>query len=251
MTQPQQPQSDFLLEPQYVPAYRAWHTARNPETAGALLKQLNPVLDKAVTSYGGGSKSANLRSRARQIALDSLESYDPAKAKLQTHLMNQLKGLRRYAAQSQQILSVPEQVMLDNQHLYRAEQDLSDRLGRDPSDRELSDQTGISLKRLTYVRQYQRPVAEGTITASTESEGGPLSPAVEHQDPSGWLEFVYSDLNEVDKAIMEYTLGLHGTNKLPTMEIAKKLNISPGAVSQRAQRIQMKLNQRDDLGLGL
>ena len=89
MTQPQQPQSDFLLEPQYVPAYRAWHTARNPETAGTLLKQLNPVLDKAVTSYGGGSKSANLRSRARQIALDSLESDDPAKAKLQTHLQLQ------------------------------------------------------------------------------------------------------------------------------------------------------------------
>jgi len=249
MTEPQQP--DFLLEPQYLPAYRAWHTTRNPETAGALLKQLNPILDKAITSYGGGSKNANLRSRARQITLDSLESYDPTKAKLQTHLLNQLKGLHRYAAQSQQILSVPEQVMLDNQHLYRAEQDLVDRLGRDPSDRELADQTGLSLKRLTYVRQYQRPVAEGVMSGSAHNEGGPISPAVAQNDPSGWLEFVYHDLNDVDKSIMEYTLGLHGAHKLPTGEIAKKLNISPGAVSQRAQRIQMKLNQRDDLGLGL
>ena len=76
-------------------------------------------------------------------------------------------------------------------------------------------------------------------------------PAVMQNDPTGWHEFVYNDLNEVDKAIMEYTLGLHGIKQLPTTEIAKKLNISPGAVSQRAQRIQAKLNQREELGLGL
>ena len=76
-------------------------------------------------------------------------------------------------------------------------------------------------------------------------------PAVMQNDPTGWHEFVYNDLNEVDKAIMEYTLGLHGIKKLPATEIAKKLNISPGAISQRSQRIQAKLNQREELGLGL
>ena len=245
-------QSENRLEQQYAGFYQDWKNTGTPESASAMLQQIDPVINKAITSYAGGSKSPNVRSHARQIALDALESYDPQKAKLQTHLLNQLQGLRRQVAKEKQVLSVPEQVMLDNQHLYRASMVLQDKLGRDPSDREVSDHTGISLKRLAYVRQYQSPLAEGTLVDPTQREGGsPAMPAVMQNDPTGWHEFVYNDLNEVDKAIMEYTLGLHGIKQLPTTEIAKKLNISPGAVSQRAQRIQAKLNQREELGLGL
>ena len=247
---PTQPEN--RLEQQYAGFYQDWKTTGTQESASVMLQQIDPVINKAITSYASGNKSPNVRSHARQIALDALESYDPQKARLQTHLLNQLQGLRRHVAQEQQVLSVPEQVMLDNQHLYRSSMVLQDKLGRDPSDREVSDHTGISLKRLAYVRQYRSPLAEGTLEDATQREGGsPAMPAVMQNDPTGWHEFVYNDLNEVDKAIMEYTLGLHGIKKLPATEIAKKLNISPGAISQRSQRIQAKLNQREDLGLGL
>jgi DNA-directed RNA polymerase specialized sigma subunit len=241
------------LEQKYEPTYTAWKNNPTPQITTDLLNTVQPVIDKALTSYGSRDPSPNLRSQAKQMTLRALETYDPAKAKLQTHLMNHLKGLHRQAQRERQILSVPEQVALDNQHLFRSEVELRDKLGREPSDQEIADNTGLSLQRLEYIRQSPRmSMSEGTFAAQAEQlESGPMAPAVKQDDPTGWLEFVYNDLNEVDKAIMEYTLGLHGSPRLPTTEIAQRLNVSPAAISQRAQRIQQKLNQREELGLGL
>jgi DNA-binding NarL/FixJ family response regulator len=47
--------------------------------------------------------------------------------------------------------------------------------------------------------------------------------------------------------ILEHALGLHGKPVLQNQQIAKKLRLSPGAVSQRKAKIQAKLNLQDDL----
>ena len=61
-----------------------------------------------------------------------------------------------------------------------------------------------------------------------------------------WTEIVYQDLGPVDQKIMEMSLGMHGQKKLSNLEIAKKLNRSPGAITQRKMRIQELLNQESD-----
>jgi DNA-binding NarL/FixJ family response regulator len=48
---------------------------------------------------------------------------------------------------------------------------------------------------------------------------------------------------------MEHTVGLHGKKVLPKQGIAAKLNLSPGAISQRAAKIQEKLNRKEELGV--
>jgi len=44
--------------------------------------------------------------------------------------------------------------------------------------------------------------------------------------------------------IMDMTLGRNGKRRTPTQEIARKLGITPGAVSQRAAKIQTMLDKR-------
>ena len=61
-----------------------------------------------------------------------------------------------------------------------------------------------------------------------------------------WTEIVYQYLGPVDQNIMEMALGMHGQKKLSNLEIAKKLNRSPGAITQRKVRIQDLLNQESD-----
>lgn len=241
-----------LLEPEFEPHYNSWKTDPSPKNTSAMIKALNPVVESAVRTYvSPGADSPTLRSKAKLIMVNALKTYDPARAKLRTHMMSQLQGLRRAAAKETQILSIPEQVAIDLGRINEAENFLRDKLGRDPSDLELADHTGISRKRLGYVRGARPVISEGALTNVAGEEGNELyMPQVEQPEEIGaWHDFVYHDLDPVDQIIMEHSFGMHGKPSLSNQAIAKKLRISPGAVSQRKARIQNKLNQRDELEL--
>jgi len=106
---------------------------------------------------------------------------------------------------------------------------------------------GISAKRLEHVRRANPGVAEGSIVQ--EGDGGTqvFNPAVANTNDKTWLSFVYHDLQPTDQVILEHTVGLNGKPVLSKQMIARKLGISPGAVSQRAAKIQARLDLRDQL----
>lgn len=237
---------DVMLEPQYKDAYELWKRNPSPHTTGQLLKTISPEIDRGILAHVGSSNPL-IRSRAKLLTLRAFSSYDPKQAKLGTHIVNHLQGLKRVARQQAQILPVPERVALDSSHIERARTDLEDRLGREASMQELSDYTGLSIRRITHVQKFRKPVAEGTVAALAMSEegGGSAGPAVAQSPTNAWLEMVYMDQDGVNQKIMEWTLGLHGQPVLPNNEIARRLRISQGAVSQRKARIQDTLNQEE------
>ena len=63
-----------------------------------------------------------------------------------------------------------------------------------------------------------------------------------------WLEYVHHDLDPVDKKVLEWKTGLYGKTILSTNEIARRLKITPGAVSQRASKIAMKIEEGRSAG---
>ena len=239
-----------MLESEFEPHYTAWKADPNPKNAQTLLKTVNPVVTSAMRTFAGNAAaSPTLRSKAKLLVLDALPRYDPTKSKLRTYLMTNLQSLHRATAEENQIVSVPERVRLNQHKLYTASQDLTDKLGREPSDQELSTHTGLSLKRLEHVRKSQGSLAEGQ-TRSVNEEGEEVSggPAVMSQDNnSTWLRFIYADLDPRDQFIMEHTLGMHGKGVIPKGEIAKRLGVSAGAVSQRAARIQQLIDSKEEL----
>ena len=233
------------LESDFEPAYKAWKDADTPQTRGLLLKQVQPVINTAIHSYGSGSASPALKSQAKLLALQAFHSYDPTKGNMKTHLLSQLRRLQRTAAQSNQIISIPERVALDRRHLMEAEGNLRDQLGREPSDLEVADYTGLSLKRLGYIRQASIGINTGSML---DEEGEVFSPASTIPGATdaddAWADMVYYDLNEMDRTIMDYTLGLRGIRPLSTTELASRLGVSPGAISQRKAKIQTLLDER-------
>jgi DNA-directed RNA polymerase specialized sigma subunit len=149
-------------------------------------------------------------------------------------------------------VAVPERVLLDRQYLYRRQTELADRLGREPSDQELADDTGLPLKRITYVRTYRPPVASGALRSWDDDGGGALyEPGVAEgpADRRVWEEFVYASLGPRDQLILERSLGLHGRARASNQEIAALLGVTPAAVSQRRRRIQEALDSRSVLGV--
>ena len=246
------------LETEYAEPFAQWQTAQTPETTSALLKAVQPVLDKGIAQYVGAAASPVTASRARLIALQAIKTYDPAQARLSTHITNHLQGLKRYARQSQQIFTVPERMSLDAGFLAQRSDELTDKLGREPTMHELADATGLSPRRIKNIRSMRPPVAEGTVSAATETEeSGGTGPAVtglgrQKGLPPG-IELLYHDLDPTSQKILEHShpavAEAFGFPLLNNQRLAAKLRLSPSAVSQRKLVLQKKLDEAQDMNL--
>ncbi len=238
-------QPDLLKRPE--DSFANWQQRPTPQNASKLLAFLQPTIDKGISAHVGLSTS-NLRSRGRQLALQAARSYDPSKgAKLETHVMNQLQGLKRIARQQEQIAHVPERVSLENHQLHRSSLELEEQLGREPSTAELAEHTGLSPRRIAHVRSLQLPVAEGSLVTENDGEQSSFQPAVTQDTNPAWQELVYGELSPVHQKVMEYGLGLYGHRKLSNQQIASRLQLSPGRISQIKAEIQQQLDLQHTL----
>lgn len=238
--------ADFgQLEPEFHAPYGAWKTGPSPTTTGALLAAVGPVIGSALGGIGPAGKSPLLRSRARRIVVDALPGYDPHRARLGGYLSARLRGLHRASAEQNDLIRVPERVRLDQFRLHETTGRLRDDLGREPSDAELADAAGISLRRIAHVRKAVPAAPEGAMVAPGEGGLEPFDPLVAagRGDSDERVEFVYWSLGPVDRVILEHSLGLRGRKRLENRQIARLLNVTPSAVSQRRAKIQKTIDE--------
>ncbi len=138
-----------------------------------------------------------------------------------------------------------ERMVLDNKSVETAHTELSDRLGRDPTLDELSDATGLSGRRIAKVRQVRSPMTHGYFESMGEAggEGSSFSPAVRSDRSNAYARIVYDGLDDVDKKIMEHSMGIGGAKLLQNQQVARRVGLSPAAISARKQRIQGLLDE--------
>lgn len=227
------------LEPEYADAFSAWRARPDQTTTATLLRTIRPAIEKAVVAHLGTTDPVSM-SRARQMALQALPRYDARSSKLQTFLINQLQALRRYGRQRQQGVRVPERTFYLQQTLQDKARELEARMGRTPSMHELAQFAKVPLKRVISVMSLGLPTAEGVFTGE---DGTPYLPETEQDSQRIWLDYVYADLNPIDQKIMEWSLGMYGQPRLSNQEIARRLNRTPGAISQRKAAIQQLINE--------
>jgi DNA-directed RNA polymerase specialized sigma subunit len=237
--------AESQLEPDLQDAYGAWAKTPSPESNAAMLHALSPTIDSAVKSHVGQGNPL-IHSKARRLTLDSLRTYDPAKGKLKTHVHNYLRGLTRINAQQGQILSVPRRVLLEKYQLEQAEQELGHELGREPTDEELFDHTGLSARRVKRIRLLHPAVAEGTLEDTEHGVMGAVDP-VGRRAGETWRQLVYDDLDPLHQKVMEHALGMNGRPVLSNNDIARRLRRSPAAISQAKAHIQKLLDEEQEL----
>lgn len=241
--------NNWKIEPELKVPYEEWSRSKSPEATGHLLETLDPLITHATQRYAG-STDPIIKSKARRIVAQELPRYDPTRSRMATHLWSRLQRLQREAGAQRQIVRMPEKVVLEQMRVSQAEKELEDQFTRPPSDQEIADYTGISPKRLRYIRRGITPVSEGRTSSSDEEDGAGLTGvAVERDSATPWLEFVYDDLDGTNQYIMERMLGMYGHEKKPLTQIAKELRVTPAAISQRAKHIQEKINKRQELDL--
>lgn len=208
------------------------------------LKSVEPTISSALRSYAPGQETS-LRTRANIMTLDIANRYKPdKKTHINTFLMNGLKSLQREAHKRQQPIHIPENVSLEQNRLINASKDVMAKKGRPGTVHELADMSGMSVKRIEKVRKYKNPVSSSTLL----SEKGD-SLFNQQKDPQDvWAEYVYHDLNPIDKKVYEWSTGYGGSKLMSKSDIAKHLKISAPAVSQRVSRIIKKLEEGSSFG---
>jgi len=219
-------------------AYEAWKADPTPENMNAVVTALGPIITSEIQRYNGPKPL--LRSKAKSFAVKAVRSYNPMSGtKLQSWVVTQMQPLSRYS-KNLQPMHVSDDLYRKSSELARMAQDYELENGRSPSDEELADYSGVSVRKIRKFRAA-RPVAtsESQYLESGSLEGAnTLLPAVQvSNQASTAAELVYGSLSDRDRMIYDHKTGSHGRNELPAIEIAKRLGVSPAYISQVSARI--------------
>ena len=229
--------ADRSVKSEVPDLFGTWKAAPGPKTLTPLVQQLDPVIDKALGAYGYAG-DANMKNTARLLAVKALPRYDPEKATLNTFVFGELRRLQRVGPQQEYAVPIPERIMLERAAADRATDDLREELGRQPTDDELLDRTGLTLKRLRTLRGVPTQV----VGSRTDDAGQVITDAADEMDSSRlWEEAVAVSLDPVDRKIYEWSTGTGG-ERLTKTQMAARLRLSPAAITQRSARIAQKLS---------
>jgi DNA-directed RNA polymerase specialized sigma subunit len=232
-----------------IETFKAWKASPNPKTSGAMLSAIGPDIEAAVRSHTGGNDLVAM-GYARRLTMEAMPKYDPDKASIRTYLNRQLQPLIRWNARRNVGVKLPERMVAEYHSLKRISDDLYGELGREPSTEEIADRSGIPVKRIAKVRKNIPYILSGSAVVDQGDDGDQTTAEdlpVEVNGMEEWANFVRDDLGNVDRVILDHSLGLNGAKPLSNQQIAKKLRITPAAVSQRRLRIQALLDRRDSI----
>ena len=169
------------------------------------------------------------------MALSELSKYQPEKGTSpKTFVFTSLQRLNRLRRERETPIHIPESQVYAKKLIDSKKAILQDKLGREPSDQELCDFVGISKKKL-----YKLNLNTATVNMSStqDAETGHDLQGDNSLSDTDYYNYVYDSVSPIDQKIMEWSSGLKGQT-LSNNEIAHRLNLSPGAVSQHKAKIQ-------------
>jgi DNA-directed RNA polymerase specialized sigma subunit len=213
-----------------------WKSYKSPKDAATIYNALKPAVSGAIQSYGGGDRS--LTAQAYRIAYDSLNSYDKTKGTdVKTHVHNHLKRLNRISADRNNIVHIPEGVAKDYSTVAKAIANFVDEFDREPNEDELSDITKLSKKRIDKI--LNRTTSISGSEAFTEEGGDRVTHSGISDD--SYIDYLYASSDNIDKKIIEMTAGRRGSRIYQNAEVARRLRMTPAAVSQRMNKLRDRM----------
>lgn len=220
------------LSPRGHSEWEGWKKNPNPQTMAGVLRAVRPTIDSTIKRYPG-INPAIIGGEAKRLAIQAVKTYDPTQgASLPTHIFNHLRPLQRYSQTVTKAVNVPRNAREGYARYMGVKKDFFEENNREASDAELQDLLGINRKGLSKLHQLGHyEFAEGQL------ESMPDQPDEDDPVLDLWADYVYHDLNDRDKLIMDYRLGRNGQKVLSTQEIAAKLKIHPTYVNRRAEEI--------------
>ncbi len=204
-----------------------------------LLDNLGGAIGTAINAYRGAPlPPVALEMEAKRQAVMAIQEWDRSKGmSLSSYVITMVKQrLYRYVGTYQNVARLPEGQIRGIGPIREAVSDLTSKFGREPTTVELADHLGLPMKHIARIRKNLR--------SDLLEEGGGGLESLEHYETDPDFEramMAYYQLSDQEKLVFDYSLGAHGQQKLKAGEIARKLKISNGRVSQLKTSIAAKL----------
>ena len=122
---------------------------------------------------------------------------------------------------------------MERRVILSAQSDFIDNYDREPSELELADLTGYSLKKVRKVLNGNKIMSDSSTINPETHQTSFFESDVTDDD---YYDYVYRSVGPIDQKIMEWSSGKSGP-ALSNKDIAAKLHITPAAVSQRRAKI--------------
>jgi DNA-directed RNA polymerase specialized sigma subunit len=221
--------------------WKTWKSANGMAKASALTELMQAMqgpIGAAVNSFQGAPMpQVTLKLQAQSYAVDALKDYDQSRGmSLSSYVLTIVKQkLFRYVGMYQNVARIPEEKIRMIGPIREATADLTSKFGHEPSAAQVADHLGVPLSHVTEIRRLLRK--------DLLEEGGGIEglEVFEHDPDFEKAMLAYYGMAEVERLVFDHSLGAHGQKQLGTNEIAAKLKISAGRVSQIKKMIAEKI----------
>jgi DNA-directed RNA polymerase specialized sigma subunit len=226
--------------------YQTWQKTQKRQDINSMLEYLNPDIDKAIYAYSGLNSGPAVKSRAKLLTVKAIKNYDPKSASsLRSWVYTQLQPLSRYSRELAPS-PMPERTLQQLSSLKRYENEFYENKGRDASDSELADLIGVSLKQIGKIRGLDKKTySEGFVAYTGENPvtAQELTATPSSKIKEDTLAAMYGSMSPQEQLILEHKLGYNNKKILSNNEIAKKLKMSPGRISQLTSTLSARLEE--------
>lgn len=155
-----------------------------------------------------------------------------------THLTNYMQKVNRFVYEHQNVGRIPEHRITQIGTYNTVKADLEDRLRRQPSAAEISDELTWSLPEVERMeRELRAEVPESAVLDSDFSFAA-------QTEAQKILNYIYYELTPQEKVAFEYITGWAGKPKLSDEEVANKLGVSRERVKKLKSGITAKIAAR-------
>lgn len=225
--------------------WESWRNSPNQRNMGVVLNQLNPLIQKEVNRWSGSYSLARplLELEANRLASEAVHSYSPQRgAALATHVTNRLKKLSRLPYTHQNLARLPEHQTLKFHSFHSAKAELEDRLGREPTSAELTDELGWSRP---YMTRFKKSLRKEFLES-----GDPVPIFDSASDDAQTVDFIYNDMSPLQQRLFEHTTGYGGARTLSNPQLMKRLKMSQGQLSYQKRLLIDKISDLTGGGIG-
>lgn len=217
-------------------AWAAWHKNPTPANLAIVMKRVEPIINSEVTRWKAtGITEANLRSKAKDLAYGAIVSYNPsAGTQLNTHVINHLMKLNRFAIETQNSVRVQEEDVFAYRKLNRNRDELEHTLGREATDEEAMEGMSPGIK-LGNLKMH----TEHFYSKNVEAGGrAPVREELNHDAVT--MQLMHDTLKGPQQTIFKHVYGFNGAPRLKKKAIAVKLGTTPQNVSKHLRKIESK-----------
>jgi DNA-directed RNA polymerase specialized sigma subunit len=220
--------------------WRAWKAGgESPQALKPLLRSFRPMIQSKVNVYKGKVRmipDSTIEAEFNIQFVNALRSYDPSKGSLGTYVYRYLDKAKRFVVENQNIGRIPENRAYKIKTFTTTRDELSEELGRQPTDGELAKKLGWDK---AEVERMESELRNDLVAQGFEDDPYSFTPSKSEET----LRLFKYELAGEEREVYEYLTGFGKPQLLSTGDIAKKMGIPDYKVSRIKQGIQTKLKR--------